>query len=479
MDLGRPDEPVRVQISKKGFASSELEIAGGSAARTVVLKVEHRVAGRVTDAVTGKPIPSFAIIPMDVFRKDDLYAERMNAKVGKDGHLESHADRLDIPLRLRIEASGYRTQDGVEFRVGDDSSLTQNFRLQPSPPIVGLILDEDGQPAKNSEVLLATPTQNARLSTEDGLSNNEHVFTDATGRFTFPDPGEQWVVIARSKAGLASVETPADQHNAGTLRLRSWASVRGQFRDSGHPVSGALILLQSIRLDQPGQPKIETTFQATTDADGRFEFPRIPPGPGCMRVFLSPWKEFGYRSGPGVPFDLKPGQHAEFDLGGAGTVVAGKVALTGKVPADLNCTYSLNYLVRREPGIALPPAIASLGFDIRKGWQPSWLKTLEGQAYLSSLQQWFVKLGADGSFRISGVPPGDYDLAVEVYAKPSGCLVDPLARKVARVTVTAADAARGELTLPAITATVVPIPSVGDAPVLTFQRAGGVAGTLA
>ena len=32
-------------------------------------------------------------------------------------------------------------------------------------------------------------------------------------------------------------------------------------------------------------------------------------------------------------------------------------------------------------------------------------------------------------FRISGVPPGEYDLAVRVYAKPSGCLVDPVAQR--------------------------------------------------
>jgi hypothetical protein len=53
-------------------------------------------------------------------------------------------------------------------------------------------------------------------------------------------------------------------------------------------------------------------------------------------------------------------------------------------------------------------------------------------------------------------------LAIQVYAKPKDCLVDPLARAVVRVTVTAADAARGELTLPEIAAPVVPIPAVGD-----------------
>lgn len=48
-----------------------------------------------------------------------------------------------------------------------------------------------------------------------------------------------------------------------------------------------------------------------------------------------------------------------------------------------------------------------------------------------------------------------------------------------RVTVTAADAARGELTLPEVAAAVAPVPAVGDTPVLSFQRADGTAGALA
>jgi thiol-disulfide isomerase/thioredoxin len=47
-----------------------------------------------------------------------------------------------------------------------------------------------------------------------------------------------------------------------------------------------------------------------------------------------------------------------------------------------------------------------------------------------------------------------------------------------RVTVTAADAARGELALPQITAAVVPIPAVGDTPELAFQRADHTGGKL-
>ncbi len=90
-----------------------------------------------------------------------------------------------------------------------------------------------------------------------------------------------------------------------------------------------------------------------------------------------------------------------------------------------------------------------------------------------------MKLAPDGTFRVDGVPPGEYDLAVAIYAKPNGCLVDPLARTVTRVTVTAADAARGVLTLPEIAAEVEPVPAVGDAPAMAFQGLEGSGGTLA
>jgi thiol-disulfide isomerase/thioredoxin len=47
-----------------------------------------------------------------------------------------------------------------------------------------------------------------------------------------------------------------------------------------------------------------------------------------------------------------------------------------------------------------------------------------------------------------------------------------------RVTVSAADVARGELKMPEVAAEVAPIPAVGDVPTLAFQRAAGTAGTL-
>lgn len=471
-----PTSAVGLQIGHEGFASSELTIGGGSPLQTVLLKAEHRITGRVTDAETGKPLPRFTVIPVNVFRKDFLAAERGNAVAGKDGHLNFLAERTDCPLRLRVEAAGYRTADGPEFRVGDDRSRTQDFRLKPSRPIVGHVVEADGRPAAKVQVLLATPTETANLGGEWAV--NHQTTTDASGRFEFSDPGEPYAVVARGDSGFALAEQRTDQLDAGTLRLRAWASARGRLFDGGRPVRGATIMLEPIRIGTLDRPSIYGWSFVVTGPDGHFEFPRLAPGPVCVRPLLGPWKDEGFRSAPSVPLDLQPGQRVELNLGDKGATVSGRVKLTGKVPTDLNCTYSLNYLVRREPGIAPPPAVARLGFDVRKGWRDAWPSTKEGLAYLGTVQNWFVKLAPDGGFRISGVPPGDYDLAVAIYAKPSGCLVDPLARKVVRFAVTAADASRGELSLPEIAVEVVPTPGVGDTPQLAFERADGSADAL-
>ena len=136
-----PDDPVKLGYGGKDHARCEIEMSGGDPPRTITLKPVHHITGSVTDAVTGKPIRAFTVIPINVFRKDWLSPSRMNAELGKDGRLDYLARRTNNPLRLRIEAEGYRTQTGPEFRVGDDTPRTQNFALRPSDPITGVVLD--------------------------------------------------------------------------------------------------------------------------------------------------------------------------------------------------------------------------------------------------------------------------------------------------------------------------------------------------
>ena len=99
----------------------------------------------------------------------------------------------------------------------------------------------------------------------------------------------------------------------------------------------------------------------------------------------------------------------------------------------------------------------------RDGWNNAWTSTREGLALIETLHTYFVVLDADGRFQISGVPAGDYDLALRLYEPPGdGCLVSPVGSRIVRFQVTE-EAARGaSFDLGEIPVTVAIGPRVGD-----------------
>src|SRR5207253_578431 len=63
--------------------------------------------------------------------------------------------------------------------------------------------------------------------------------------------------------------------------------------------------------------------------------------------------------------------------------------------------------------------------------------------YIQTLDHYFVTLDRDGRFQVSGVPAGDYDLAIRLYEPPAGgCLVSPVGSRIVPFQVTE-EAARG------------------------------------
>ena len=83
-------------------------------------------------------------------------------------------------------------------------------------------------------------------------------------------------------------------------------------------------------------------------------------------------------------------------------------------------SYGINWLVAKKPGVPVPAPIRDKGFDWRRGWEEAWMGSREGQAYFQTLERYFVKLNPDGTFRVDGVPPGDYQLAIRAFDPPEG-----------------------------------------------------------
>ena len=193
-----------------------------------------------------------------------------------------------------------------------------------------------------------------------------------------------------------------------------------------------------------------------------------------MQALHSVWLESPITSSQSVPLDLQPGEHVALDLGGKGTVVKGRVVLSGDAASKIDLHKSLNWLLRRAPGIEPPAELRSTGLTSRDGWNNVWMSTSEGLAFMQTLHLTFVTLDKDGRFTISGVSAGDYDLALRLYEPPGdGCLVNQVGSRIVRLQVSE-DASHGPgVNMGDIAVNVALGPRVGDVvPDFTFDLAG-------
>jgi beta-lactamase regulating signal transducer with metallopeptidase domain/thiol-disulfide isomerase/thioredoxin/uncharacterized GH25 family protein len=432
-----PPDAVTYQLWKEGYASQKVDLTANGSEQTVTMHSVLRISGKVTDATTGRRIENVTAIPVNDSGPARLFVERQHKKTFSGGTYEIQGDRTDVAYRVRIEADGYRSAMSEAVRAGAPAP-TFDFRLEPTAASRGQVIDTRGRPVNGARVYLATTSQ--MLGIEQGNENawpsNQKVLTDGKGMFSLPAQFEQYTVIAIHDEGYAELSREPNQP-PGELTLKAWAKVEGRLLKAGQPVPSVWIFFSPMRLEIPGvSPHIQDDFSVQTERDGRFVFPRVPPLKSRVNALHSVWRESPLSSSRSVPLDLQPGQRVEIDLPGQGTSVKGKVVVTGEGASKIDLHKSLNWLVRKSPGIEPTPEFRSLGFDVRNGWNDVWTDTAEGRAYLQSLDNYFVTLDQNGRFDIDGVPPGDYDLTIRLFEPPKdGCLVNAIGRRVISLTV--------------------------------------------
>jgi beta-lactamase regulating signal transducer with metallopeptidase domain/thiol-disulfide isomerase/thioredoxin len=477
-----PADAVSYRCSKEGgYVELKIDLTADGREQTVILPKLLRISGTVTDR-SGRPVKGVNAIPVIEFRPGFLHAQRNLAKGPSDGTYAVELDRTDVSYRVRIEAPGYRTAMSDVAKAGM-TDPTFDFRLEEAPSLVGCVANRAGQAMGNAKVYLATHSQclnNWPDAERMGKwTDDQKVVTDDQGRFTLPAQFEQYVVIVVDDRGYAEIHRkPGEQ--PGDLVLKPWARVEGRLIHAGQPVPGVWVSFTPVRLLNDTLPHIQDSFAVKTDRDGRFVFPRVPPVKAYVRAQLSVWNEYPFTSSQTVPLEVQPGETIALNLGGEGTLVKGRVVLSGDAASKIDLHKSLNWLMRRTPGIEPPPEVQASGLSARDGWNNAWTSTREGSAFIETLHTYFVVLDADGRFQISGVPAGDYDLAFRLYEPPGdGCLVSPVGSRIIRLHVTE-EAARGaSLDLGEIPVSVAIGPRVGDvAPDFAATTIDGEAVTL-
>ncbi|MEQ1827235.1 MAG: M56 family metallopeptidase [Pirellula sp.] len=447
-----PADAVKFSIQAKGYSTQQIVLIAKEEPHEVRLAMPPTIFGSVVDSVTKKPIESFRVIPVKAF-SPDFYSTDFQASHGVKGEHGVYRIQFDSDgqtgnrYRVRIEADGYRTAAGQKDLAVGDAPVQQNFQLEPKPAWVGTVEDSSGQPVTEFYVAVGTPTV-ASYFYLDRLDNHFGIAFEIKGknRFELAATFEPSRIRVFNDKGFAEVLRQPDEP-IGTIRLQPWASVSGRLMQGDTPMANEIMYFRPVVSRELTEARFQDSYFVKTDVDGYFRFDKLPPESGSVNAYLGPWQKSKLTSSESKPLQMEPGKTSEIVLGGSGATVHGRVIATGRKNDELNKNWSLNYLVRRNSGIPRPLNAAPLSFDPREPLSADWTSRPDFDSWLSSQQYHFAKLSEDGRLKIHGVEAGEYDLLIQLYEQPAGCLVETIGQKVIPLSISEAQVAKRDVEL--------------------------------
>ncbi|WP_165224788.1 sigma-70 family RNA polymerase sigma factor [Aquisphaera insulae] len=399
-----PAGGIRVSAGARGFAADPGRVveAGTEHEHEIVLTPPTLVTGTVVDAETGRPIPRFTVscgsvsnpdVPLIWQRGDDIDRDAKKSPGAFEYAFASPSHRQV----LRVSAEGYLPEETGRFSI-EGTPHTFTFRLHRGEPIRGAVTRPDGSPATEGLVYLVPPEEEDTieyLRIDNGAIRDRARTAEETarigpdGRFTLPPQRGNFALVALCDAGSAIVPRREIQGEP-TLRLRPWARVSGTVTLDGKPAAN--LVMQSQDLDEPvpipGEPRIETRYYIRTDAEGRFDFPRVLPG----RLRLGRWAPNGLERRiwftAMTTIDVEAGKTYDLAIGRSGRKLAGRLEIPGGGRGA--------WMIRKAE-------IVAKDHDANKD------PVLRG-----------VEVLPDGRIRAQDLPPGDYRLRIALHEPPPG-----------------------------------------------------------
>ena len=376
------------------------------------------LTGRVVDDQTGQPIEQFEVTFNGLDPGVAMTAPQGAFSLSLDG-----TDR-----QIEVKADGYRSvSQPLSFT--NSPEVTLEFRLVPGG-LHGFIFEPNGQPAQRAEVALYSPHEFATLADRRFL-NRDHshvVLTDHDGLFRRELPGEpqlsEALLVVVHASGYAEHE--AAQFTPGSaLRLKPWGRIVGRIeRRTDLPEACKVYLLHRGWTPWLGLMGESDVFSTQPNADGEFVFEGVPPGLWSLGLLPTGTGSIGKV----VTLDVRPGESTTAVIPAEGVNVRGQLTVPD-LPSGFEFTHS-SASVRRiqSTAVDLPsihrkdvPAEAFQEMVNRRNQErlAHW-KSAEGiQAWMED-RIYPVELGANGSFTVRRLPPGEYELSVMLRTDPIG-----------------------------------------------------------
>jgi hypothetical protein len=295
------------------------------------------------------------------------------------GHFESELLEPTEDLRPQAIVEGCHAEHPADIEL-DHADVTVMLKVRCGVTAQGSVLDADGAPIANAEVVLQT------------IGTSESVSTDASGHFALHQPAGSYrlaVTHPRYRRAEQPVTLPAKDL---TIVLDSGGSISGKVVDgAGKPLASADVIAVPGILDDLMRELDHGSSKATTDADGAFEVTGLLAGRWVLAASGA-----SLPSTPSEPVVLRPGEHRE----GVVITIDSKVDLSGVVVDE-----------KRQP---VPGA--------RITWDPADEKDALGAVLIDAVQgrmdrvlRFFPSASytdADGKFEVRGLPLADVKLDI-------------------------------------------------------------------
>ena len=406
-----PDGTVLFTVWKEGFQrAGHPASAGDETPITLRLAKSFLLTGRVMDANTSEPIQQFRIVRAMVYGtgpdgEDHLNWEFYNEKTGAAGQLSVNLD--DQPgfggeVKFMIRADGYLPVMTKTFPTSGWHAFDATLKRGKGPE--GIVHDPRGKPVEGAEVVLlgAGHVSVGKAKLVHRQNQDFVAVTDTEGHFKLPALFPAPKVMALHESGFASVDAEALAKD-GVVQLQRWSRIEGTAKAGTRPWVG-----QELMLGDPGfanQVNYDwSAYKVTTDADGRFAFDYVPPGQRQI-VRLVKMTERSWSHSHIQPVTVAPGETVQITYGGTGRPVIGRLALSDPARSvDFNVGH--RSFGTRQPR---PPAGMNTIEAIRE-WQnlPEVLEARRNHRYYA------LAVEEDGSFRLDNIPPGAYDLSIQL-----------------------------------------------------------------
>ena len=430
----------QASVSMKLFDASGRPI--GDKPGTVPVKV----TGSVVDADTRQPLPSFNVTTgtQDRARTGFDWAETNRMSFTRGAFTVTLAKERLAPAVL-IEADGYLPQCSGPIR-GTETNLT--FLLKKGSGPAGVVLTPDGRPAAGRTVYFSRLKDlvfldGLKLTPRKVSSRGRSTVTDDAGRFSFAPDLDAFGVMVADEAGFAEVRVE-DLKSTPQVRLQPWARVEGLLKIGTQPASNETVRLAGAFAPYAYYPRplppYSMSAETTTDAAGRFVFPRVPPVD--VKLFHAP--KVGRAEGDLIPMTqiinltLQAGETRAVTLGGQGCPIVGRVVLTN-YSRPINWQDQVFWMdslspeppdcpnfdaISKEYHVAIA---AARTLEDKEAAQTRYLAEHDrvarqlcayysspaGREYWFSKRRYFLRFSQDGSFHIDDVPGGKYQITID------------------------------------------------------------------